>query len=95
MLQGVRVFVKLAAALAHLQARGVFHRDLKLGNILVRASDDEPFILGFGAGDYTLAPELTDTPLPPGTRRYRSPEASRFLRDHGDEQGALRVQGDR
>jgi len=84
----VRVFVKLAAALAHLHARGVFHRDLKLGNILVRASDDEPFILDFGAGDYTLAPELTDTPLPPGTRRYRSPEASRFLRDHGDEQGA-------
>ncbi|WP_163999532.1 serine/threonine protein kinase [Pyxidicoccus caerfyrddinensis] len=84
----VRVFAKLAAALAHLHARGVFHRDLKLGNILVRASDGEPFILDFSAGDYTLAPELTDTPLPPGTRRYRSPEASRFLREHGDEHGA-------
>ncbi len=83
-----RVFARLAAALAHLHARGVFHRDLKLGNILVRASDGEPFILDFSAGDYTLAPELTDTPLPPGTRRYRSPEASRFLRDHGDEHGA-------
>jgi len=84
----VRVFAKLAAALAHLHARGVFHRDLKLGNILVRASDGEPFILDFSAGDYTLAPELTDSPLPPGTRRYRSPEASRFLRDQGEEHGA-------
>ncbi|QDE67297.1 protein kinase [Myxococcus xanthus] len=83
-----RVFGKLSGALAHLHSRGVFHRDLKLGNILVRATDGEPFILDFGVGDYTLAPELTDTPLPPGTRRYRSPEASRFLREHGDEQDA-------
>ncbi|QDE93644.1 protein kinase [Myxococcus xanthus] len=83
-----RVFGKLSGALAHLHSRGVFHRDLKLGNILVRATDGEPFILDFSAGDYTLAPELTDTPLPPGTRRYRSPEATRFLREHGDEQDA-------
>ncbi|WP_342380311.1 protein kinase [Myxococcus stipitatus] len=84
----VRVFGKLAGALAHLHARGVFHRDLKLGNILVRAADGEPFVLDFSAGDYMLAPELTDTPLPPGTRRYRSPEAARFLREHGDEHDA-------
>ncbi|NVJ07705.1 protein kinase [Myxococcus sp. AM001] len=83
-----RVFGKLSGALSHLHSRGVFHRDLKLGNILVRAADGEPFILDFSAGDYTLAPELTDTPLPPGTRRYRSPEASRFLREHGDNQDA-------
>ncbi|TQF08871.1 serine/threonine protein kinase, partial [Myxococcus llanfairpwllgwyngyllgogerychwyrndrobwllllantysiliogogogochensis] len=83
-----RVFGKLAGALAHLHVRGVFHRDLKLGNILVRASDGEPFVLDFSVGDYTLAPELTDTPLPPGTRRYRSPEAARFLREHGHEHGA-------
>ncbi|MBU8896692.1 serine/threonine protein kinase [Corallococcus sp. H22C18031201] len=83
-----RVFGKLAGALAHLHSRGVFHRDLKLGNILVRASDGAPFILDFSAGDYTNAPELTDAPLPPGTRRYRSPEASRFLREHGDEHDA-------
>ncbi|TQF08704.1 serine/threonine protein kinase, partial [Myxococcus llanfairpwllgwyngyllgogerychwyrndrobwllllantysiliogogogochensis] len=83
-----RVFGKLAGALAHLHSRGVFHRDLKLGNILVRASDGEPFVLDFSVGDYTLAPELTDTPLPPGTRRYRSPEAARFLREHGHEHDA-------
>ncbi|QAT88168.1 protein kinase [Corallococcus coralloides] len=84
----VRVFVKLASALAHAHSRGVFHRDVKLSNIVVRASDGEPFLLDFGVSSYLLAPELTDTPLPPGTRRYRSPEAARFLKQHGDERGA-------
>lgn len=87
----VRVFIKLAGALAHVHARGAFHRDLKPGNLLVCASDGEPFILDFSAGDYPHAPELTDTPLPPGTRRYRSPEASRFLREHADEHDARYV----
>ncbi|NRD51909.1 MULTISPECIES: serine/threonine protein kinase [Corallococcus] len=84
----VALFVKLASALAHVHARGVFHRDLKLSNILVRASDGEPFLLDFGVGSYARAPELTDSPLPPGTRRYRSPEATKFLREHGEESEA-------
>ncbi|RYZ35752.1 MAG: serine/threonine protein kinase, partial [Myxococcaceae bacterium] len=84
----VRVFVKLASALAHAHARGVFHRDVKLSNIVVRASDGEPFLLDFGVSSYMLAPELTDTPLPPGTGRYRSPEAAKFLKDHGEEHEA-------
>ncbi|NOK33642.1 protein kinase [Corallococcus exercitus] len=82
------LFVKLASALAHVHARGVFHRDLKLSNILVRAADGEPFLLDFGVGSYAQAPELTDSPLPPGTRRYRSPEATKFLREHGEESEA-------
>ncbi|WP_233592063.1 serine/threonine-protein kinase [Corallococcus sp. AB011P] len=84
----VRVFEKLAGAVDYMHGRGVFHRDLKLANIMVRAKDDEPTILDFSAGDYTHAEDLTDAPLPPGTRRYRSPEASRFLKEHGDEKGA-------
>ncbi|NNB91346.1 protein kinase [Corallococcus exiguus] len=84
----VRVFEKLAGAMDYMHGRGVFHRDLKLANIMVRAKDGEPAILDFSAGDYTHAEDLTDAPLPPGTRRYRSPEASRFLKEHGDEKGA-------
>ncbi|QSQ28444.1 protein kinase [Pyxidicoccus parkwayensis] len=87
-LEVARLFVKLASALAHMHGLGVHHRDLKPGNIVVGASSGEPVILDLGAGEYARAPELTDTPLPPGTRRYRSPEASRFLREHGDERGA-------
>ncbi|WP_223643019.1 serine/threonine-protein kinase [Corallococcus sp. EGB] len=84
----VRVFEKLAGAMNYMHGRGVFHRDLKLANIMVRAKDGEPAILDFSAGDYTHAEDLTDAPLPPGTRRYRSPEASRFFKEHGDEKGA-------
>ncbi|QDE69445.1 protein kinase [Myxococcus xanthus] len=84
----VRLFVKLSAAVDYMHGCGVFHRDLKLNNIMVRASDNEPFIIDFSAGDYTHAEDLTDAPLPPGTRRYRSPEASRFLRENGDNRDA-------
>ncbi|WP_233585124.1 serine/threonine-protein kinase [Corallococcus sp. CA054B] len=84
----VRVFEKLAGAMDYMHGRGVFHRDLKLANIMVRARDGEPAILDFSAGDYTHAEDLTDAPLPPGTRRYRSPEAARFFKEHGDERGA-------
>ncbi|RKG62757.1 serine/threonine protein kinase [Corallococcus sp. AB011P] len=84
----VRVFEKLAGAMDYMHGRGVFHRDLKLANIMVRAKDGEPAILDFSAGDYTHAEDLTDAPLPPGTRRYRSPEAARFFKEHGDEKGA-------
>ncbi|RYZ43305.1 MAG: serine/threonine protein kinase [Myxococcaceae bacterium] len=83
-----RVFMKLAGALDYMHGRGVFHRDLKLANIMVRAKDGEPVILDFSAGDYMHAQDLTDTPLPPGTRRYRSPEAVTFLKEHGHEQDA-------
>ncbi|TQF10112.1 protein kinase [Myxococcus llanfairpwllgwyngyllgogerychwyrndrobwllllantysiliogogogochensis] len=84
----VRLFIKLSAAVDYMHGRGVFHRDLKLNNVMVRASDNEPFIIDFSAGDYTHAEDLTDAPLPPGTRRYRSPEASRFLRESGDDRDA-------
>jgi hypothetical protein len=34
--------------------------------------------MDFGAGHYAGAPTLAAGPLPPGTSRYRSPEAWRF-----------------
>jgi serine/threonine-protein kinase len=71
------LFLKLFDALEHMHARGVFHRDLSLRNIMV-AKDGEPLIIDFGAADYATAEELTDGPLPPGTLRNRSPEAQRF-----------------
>lgn len=74
----IRVFVKIAAALAYMHARGVLHRDLKLINILIRKSDGEPIIIDFGAADFTQAPDITDAGLPPGTERYRAPEANRW-----------------
>ncbi len=74
----IRVFVKIAGAVAYMHARGVFHRDLKLINVLIRKSDGEPIIIDFGAADFAQAPDLTDAGLPPGTERFRAPEANRW-----------------
>ncbi len=84
----VVLFEKLFAALEHMQEHGVFHRDFSLANILVHKSEGvgkaevQPVIIDFSVGDYPAARELTEAPLPPGTRRYRSPEALRFFLDH-------------
>ncbi|QRN98630.1 serine/threonine protein kinase [Archangium violaceum] len=69
----------LTLALEAVHGAGVFHRDLKGENILVRERDDQPVLLDFGVGDHEGAATLTGAGLPPGTAHYRSPEAVRFL----------------
>ncbi|SEM92415.1 Serine/threonine protein kinase [Stigmatella aurantiaca] len=82
------VFVKLASALSYMHARGVLHRDLKLVNVLIRKSDGEPVIIDFGCATYSLAEDLTEEGLPPGTERFRAPEQFKFLREHKNEHRA-------
>ncbi|SET36502.1 serine/threonine protein kinase [Stigmatella erecta] len=84
----LKVFVKLASALSYMHARGVLHRDLKLVNVLLRKSDGEPIIIDFGCATYTLAEDLTEEGLPPGTERFRAPEQFKFLREHRHEHRA-------
>nr|APZ78839.1 protein kinase [Stigmatella aurantiaca Sg a15] len=78
----LQVFVKLTSALSYMHARGVLHRDLKLVNVLIRKSDGEPIIIDFGCATYTLAEDLTEEGLPPGTERFRAPEQLSFLNEH-------------
>jgi serine/threonine protein kinase len=80
--QVARVFMKLADALDYMHRQGVFHRDISLSNVLIRKDDGEPFIVDFGAGDFANARELTEGPLPPGTNRFRAPEAVTYWNDH-------------
>ena len=84
----LRVFVKIASALAYMHSRGVLHRDLKLSNVLIRKSDGEPVIIDFSCATYTQADDLTESGLPPGTDRYRAPEQFSFLREHKEEHRA-------
>jgi eukaryotic-like serine/threonine-protein kinase len=84
----LRVFVKLASALSYMHERGVLHRDLKLVNVLIRKSDGEPVIIDFGCATYSLAEDLTEEGLPPGTERFRAPEQFKFLREHKNEHRA-------
>src|SRR5262245_15539022 len=66
---------KLALAMAEMHQRGVVHRDLKPGNIMMR-KNGEPVLLDFGlARDYTsVSKTLTTTGLITGTPAYMSPE---------------------
>ncbi|WP_225412991.1 serine/threonine protein kinase [Stigmatella hybrida] len=82
-----RVFAKIAGAIAYMHGRGVLHRDLKLSNVMIR-KNGEPVIIDLGCATYANAEELTTTPLPPGTERYRAPEAQEFFYKQGRKRGA-------
>lgn len=84
----IRVFRKIAAALAYLHARGILHRDMKLSNVMIRKSDGEPIIIDFGCAIHPHSEELTDVPIPPGTSRYQPPQVFRFARENKNKPGA-------
>lgn len=85
-----RVCAQIAGAIEYMHARPrkVFHRDLKLSNVMISSSTGEPMIIDLGAATYENAEELTTTPLPPGTDRYRSPEAWDFYYQQRHNPGA-------
>ncbi|AKQ65617.1 serine/threonine protein kinase [Myxococcus hansupus] len=78
--QVARLLRGMALGLEATHAAGVVHRDLKESNVMVRESDGEPVLVDFGVGDFAGAPRITQGVLPPGTLRYRSPEALAFRR---------------
>jgi serine/threonine protein kinase len=84
----IRVFRKLAAALAYLHAQGILHRDLKLLNVLIRKSDGEPILIDFGCAIHAHSEELTDLPAPPGTPRSHPPQVMRFYQENKHKPGA-------
>lgn len=74
----VSLFRKVCAAVAHGHQKGVIHRDLKPGNILVDGSG-EPKVIDFGVarsldGDKADGTALTRDGDVVGTLRYMSPE---------------------
>jgi serine/threonine protein kinase len=84
----VMLLDKVFAAMEHMHGRNVFHRDLNLRNIMVSRSGNEPVLIDFSVGDYAAAATLTNEALPPGTPRYRSPEAVLFWEQHRHTPGA-------
>ncbi len=83
--QVARVLLEVLLALAAVHRQGVFHRDLKRDNLLIRDSDARPMLVDFGIGWLAGEPIVTRAPLPPGTSEYRAPEALRFEREPANE----------
>ena len=76
--RAVHLLSQLAYALHHAHSRGVVHRDLKPGNMIVCA-DDVLKVLDFGMAKITAPDVLETTPLSVGnviwgTAKYMSPE---------------------
>src|SRR5579863_3710552 len=71
----LRLAINLAAALGHAHRRGLIHKDVKPGNILVNASG-HVWLTGFGIA--SRLPRERQAPAPPeviaGTLAYMSPE---------------------
>jgi eukaryotic-like serine/threonine-protein kinase len=73
-MDAVRILRQMAAALAAIHAAGVLHRDLKPGNVMLRA-DGSIALIDFGlAKQLTLDAEITATGEIFGTPYYMSPE---------------------
>lgn len=71
----------LASALAACHARGVVHRDLKPGNVMLRAGDIElPTVVDFGLARLSAGASLTVSGARLGTPRFMAPEQIRDAR---------------
>ncbi|MFE8596474.1 serine/threonine protein kinase [Archangium violaceum] len=81
------IILDAALTLGEVHAAGVFHRDVKPENILIREGSEKPVLIDFGIGSLASAPTVTGSQLPPGTEEYRSPEQIHFQRANPDGTG--------
>jgi predicted Ser/Thr protein kinase len=78
--EGVRVVAAAARAVQHAHERGVLHRDLKPGNIVLDESG-EPYLLDFGLARRADGPESLTTTGVLGTPGYMAPEQAQGCKD--------------
>lgn len=72
--QTFRILKKIASALEQAHQAGIFHRDLKLENIVLRSSDQEVLLTDFGLAGSCDWQTMTATNDILGTPNYLAPE---------------------
>ncbi len=101
-----RIVARLAEGVQHAHARGVIHRDLKPGNVLLHFADGEQTeatgddlvdalrIADFGLARFTASDQqMTQTGATIGTPAYMSPEQARGLVNQIDERSDIYALG--
>ena len=81
--QSLAILIQVCAAIHHAHGHGILHRDLKPGNILIRANG-EPVVTDFGLGKIRGAVEeqaLSFDEQVIGTIEYMAPEQARASRE--------------
>ena len=76
--EAVALLAKVARGVAHAHARGVLHRDLKPGNVLLDADGETPLVSDFGLARWLARDsDLTQSLVVFGTPGYLAPEQAR------------------
>ena len=89
--EAARIAAQVARALDCAHARGIVHRDVKPGNVLM-GRDDRPLLADFGIAKIMAETRLTQTGASVGTPQYMSPEqAQGSPADHRSDIYALGV----